>query len=66
MAEMLTKTIELLKFPSYSPHALASSRNYVVRCTKCGHIQEINADYWKDYLDHPYCSYCDQHQQHSN
>ena len=60
MAEMLTNTIELIKIPSYNPRALASSQTYVVRCTKCGHEQEINAQFWKDYLKHPYCQYCDQ------
>ncbi|HIX01874.1 MAG TPA: hypothetical protein H9861_03875 [Candidatus Ligilactobacillus excrementigallinarum] len=59
MAEMLTKTIEIVKVPSFNPRAFGSTRNYVVRCTKCGHEQEINADFWLDYLKHPFCKYCD-------
>ena len=45
MAEMLTQTLELVKVPSF----------------KCGRTQEINADFWKDYVQHPYCKYCDQY-----
>lgn len=59
MAEMLTKTIELIKVPS---QAIGSTHNYVVRCTKCGRQQEINVDFWKDYVKHPFCKYCDHFQ----
>lgn len=61
MTEMLTKTLELVKVPSFNPGIIGSSSNYVVRCTKCGRTQEINADFWKDYVQHPYCKYCDQY-----
>ena len=52
MAEMLTQTLELVKVPSFNPGIIGSSSNYVVRCTKCGRTQEINADFWKDYVQH--------------
>ncbi|KRM52873.1 hypothetical protein FC64_GL000149 [Ligilactobacillus araffinosus DSM 20653] len=61
MAEMLTKTLELVKVPSFNPGIIGSSSNYIVRCIKCGHTQEINAAFWKDYVQHPYCKYCDQY-----
>ena len=61
MAEMLTQSLELVKVPSFNPGIIGSSSNYVVRCTKCGRTQEINADFWKDYVQHPYCKYCDQY-----
>ena len=56
MAEMLTQTLELVKVPSFNPGIIGSSSNY-----ECGRTQEINADFWKDYVQHPYCKYCDQY-----
>lgn len=61
MSEMLTPTLELLKTPAATPGVIGSSSNYVIRCTKCGNIEEINTDFWKDFVQHPFCSYCKCH-----
>lgn len=61
MSEMLTPTLELLKTPAFTPGLIDSSSSYVIRCTKCGHVEKINADFWKDFIQNPYCSYCKYH-----
>lgn len=61
MKDMLTKTLEIIKIPSFDPRALGSTDTYVLKCHYCGHLEEINALFWNDFLQHPYCSYCKEH-----
>ena len=63
MAEMLTKTLELVKIPAMGRNMLTVGNNYVVR-HRCGHVEEINAQFWRDFIQHPYCEQCRMTAQH--